>query len=315
MEIATIKQVKNEADILKVVGHFVQLKKDGANYVGTCPFHKERSSSFMVSKSKNIFKCFGCGAGGDVLDFVMKINGQTYGQSVKWIVDFHCLTLTPEYKPIEYIEPPASYIDTNIYQSSIKSDKPNNFTDWLNSIFPAINIIHPISTSKHWVGSVTFWYIDIDKKIRSGKIMQYNPLNGKRIKEPKALVTWVHKVLKINDFNLQVCLFGEHLLSEFPDKTVAIVESEKTAIVASIKYPKLLWLACGSKSYLSFNRCLPLSGRKVLLYPDVGAEDDWQKKADELNELIPNGNFEVRPIASEVKGYDLCDYIIDQINK
>ena len=315
MEVATIKQVKNEADILKVIGHFVELKKDGANYVGSCPFHNERSNSFIVSKSKNIFKCFGCGAGGDLIDFVIKKNNLTYGQAIKWIVDFHSLKLTPEYKPKQYIELPTSFIDPKFYYSSIKSDKPNNFTDWLNSIFPAVNIIYPISTSKHWIGSVTFWYIDIDKNIRSGKIMQYNPKNGKRVKEPKPLVTWVHKVLKIKDFNIQTCLFGEHLLSEYPDKKVAIVESEKTAIVASIKYPKILWIASGSLSNLTVKRCEVLKDRHVLLYPDVGAESKWIEKAKQLAEFMPTTTFDVRCIDSDIKGYDLCDYIIDNLDK
>ena len=315
MDVSKIKQVKNEADILKVVGHFVQLKKDGANYVGSCPFHTERSNSFVVSKSKNIFKCFGCGEHGDVLDFVMKKQSSTVGNAIKWIVEFHSLTLSPEYKVNEYVEPPTSFIDPKIYHSSIKSDKPNNFTDWLNSIFPTVNIIHPISTSKHWIGSVTFWYIDVDKNIRSGKIMQYNRLNGKRVKEPKPLVTWVHRVLKLNDFNVQTCLYGEHLLNEFPDKTVAIVESEKTAIVASIKYPRILWIASGSLSNLTARRCEVLKGRNVLLYPDVGAEDRWIEKANQLSEFMPDTKFEVRPLQSDIKGYDLCDYIIDQINK
>lgn len=315
MELSTIKQIKQQADIFKVINHFTPLKKDGINWRACCPIHGEKSPSFTVNINKNIFKCFGCGKSGDVIDFVMLVNNYKYTEAVNWISNFQSINLDTNYKPVEYIELPTSYIDNNIYKKSIKSDKPNNFTDWLKTVFPTLNIIHPVSTSKHWFGSVTFWYVDINGKIRSGKIMQYNPIDGKRVKDPKPLITWVHKILKIKDFNMKSCLYGENLLPEYPDKIVGIVESEKTAIVASIKYPKVLWIASGSLSNLTYKRCQVLKGRTVYLYPDVGAEERWIEKANDLSELMKDTKFEVHTINSDIKGYDLCDYIIDQINK
>jgi DNA primase len=68
---ASIELVKS-ASIAEVVGHFLPLKKAGANLTACCPFHSEKSPSFIVSPAKDIYKCFGCGAGGDAIRFVME---------------------------------------------------------------------------------------------------------------------------------------------------------------------------------------------------------------------------------------------------
>ena len=77
--------------------------------------------------------------------------------------------------------------------------------------------------------------------------MGYDSKTGHRIKEPKSLVTWAHAELKLADFHLVQCLFGEHLLREKPTATVGLVESEKTALVMTHFMPDLLWLATGGK--------------------------------------------------------------------
>jgi hypothetical protein len=94
-------------------------------------------------------------------------------------------------------------------------------------------------------------------------------------------VQWVHTVLKIPDFNLSQCLFGEHLLRD-TTKMVAIVESEKTAIIASCYLPDFIWLACGGSEGLSIDKCRCLRGRTVVLYPDAGMYDKWNDKAKAL---------------------------------
>jgi len=313
MTIAEIKSIKQNSDIVKVIGHFVELKRDGANYTASCPFHNERSKSFTVSASKNIFKCFGCGKSGDVIDFVISHTGKSKNEAIKWIADTQNITLDPGFVTKEYIEPPTDYLPEDIFRGALlKGSRSNNFRQWLYSIYPLHDLQHHISTSKHWPGAVIFWYIDINWNVRSGKIMQYNPETGKRVKEPKPLITWVHKVLRLPNFNFDTCLYGEHLLNRFLDKTVCIVESEKTAIVASIKYPGFIWLASGSLTNLTYKRCHVLKGRKIVLYPDVGAEERWLEKMNQLQELIP-GQWSMKMIQSKPKGYDLCDYILDNL--
>ena len=77
---------------------------------------------------------------------------------------------------------------------------------------------------------------------------------------------------------LTQCLFGEHLLPQHSDKTVALVESEKTAIICSAMMPQYLWLATGGKSGLTSERLSSLKGRKILVFPDIDAFKDWQQK-------------------------------------
>lgn len=64
-----IDQVRNQADIVDIIGNYVQLKKQGRNYSGLCPFHGEKTPSFSVSPEKQMFHCFGCGKGGNVFSF------------------------------------------------------------------------------------------------------------------------------------------------------------------------------------------------------------------------------------------------------
>jgi len=79
----TINEIKSRAHIVDVIGEYVHLKQAGNNYKGLCPFHSEKTPSFMVSPSKGIFHCFGCGAGGNVFTFLMKFKGITFPEAVR----------------------------------------------------------------------------------------------------------------------------------------------------------------------------------------------------------------------------------------
>ncbi len=81
----TIQQVIQAADIVDVVGDYVSLKKRGANMIACCPFHNEKTPSFYVSPSKQIYKCFGCGKGGDAVRFVMDLENLGYPEAIKWL--------------------------------------------------------------------------------------------------------------------------------------------------------------------------------------------------------------------------------------
>jgi len=83
----TIMQIKNASRIEDVIADFIDLKKAGVNYKAPCPFHHEKTGSFIVSPQKNIFKCFGCGESGDAISFLMKHNNFSYPQALKYIAD------------------------------------------------------------------------------------------------------------------------------------------------------------------------------------------------------------------------------------
>ena len=82
---STIDRIMVAADIVDVVGEFVTLRRSGANYKGLCPFHDEKTPSFMVSPSKQLCKCFSCGNGGNVVKFVMQHEQMTYPEALKWL--------------------------------------------------------------------------------------------------------------------------------------------------------------------------------------------------------------------------------------
>src|SRR5438874_11989121 len=79
--------VRNQGDIVRVVSDYVSLKKRGANYLACCTFHSEKTPSFTVHAGKGLFKCFGCGAGGSIFDFVMRIEGCGFPESVRIVAE------------------------------------------------------------------------------------------------------------------------------------------------------------------------------------------------------------------------------------
>ena len=83
----TIQQIQNRIDITEIVGSFVKLKKRGANYLGLCPFHNEKSPSFTVSPAKEIYKCFGCGKSGNTIGFLMDLEKYSYVESLRWLAN------------------------------------------------------------------------------------------------------------------------------------------------------------------------------------------------------------------------------------
>ena len=82
-----VDQVRAAADIVKIVGDYVKLRKAGANFVGLCPFHQEKTPSFSVHPVKQIFKCFGCGVAGDVFKFVMLIDSLTFPEALRRVAE------------------------------------------------------------------------------------------------------------------------------------------------------------------------------------------------------------------------------------
>ncbi len=83
----TIQEILGRIDIIDIIGGFVKLKKRGANYLGLCPFHNEKTPSFTVSPSKEIYKCFGCGRSGNSISFIMEHEKYSYVEALKWLAN------------------------------------------------------------------------------------------------------------------------------------------------------------------------------------------------------------------------------------
>ena len=120
--------------------------------------------------------------------------------------------------------------------------------------------------------------------------------------------------MEYDTYELKQCLFGEHLLATDQNKTVAIVESEKTAVICSIYFPEYIWLATGGLLNLSEEKLFVLKNRKVKLFPDLKAFDVWQEKVNLLSNCSISDYLERECTpAQREQGADLADYIT-QIN-
>lgn len=229
-------------------------------------------------------------------------------------------------KPVTLQPKPITFIPVEVFKQSLQIEKnvtqvakTNHFVKFLISLF-GVEVVSElvsryfIATSNHWEGSTIFWQIDTRGKIRTGKIMLYNAATGKRVKEPYNHINWIHKTLKQSEFELKQCLFGEHLLKD-KTKPVAIVESEKTAIISSVYLPQFIWLAVGSLTNLNAEKCSILNGRTVILFPDLNGFEKWSKKAKELSHLAifsVSDLLERKATEAERKqGFDIADYLIE----
>lgn len=153
-------------------------------------------------------------------------------------------------------------------------------------------------------GGVVFWEIDEEQRIRDGKIMFYrDDCHRDKAHEP----SWVTSRLKAQGdlasvFEPQRCLFGLHLINEtkiqeiekinlhnpknlcLNNKTIAVVEAEKTAVICSELFPEYVWMAAGGQTMLNAAKLYPLRERKVVLFPDTDPEgktwEDWRQKAE-----------------------------------
>lgn len=227
-------------------------------------------------------------------------------------------------RPVKPQPKPVSFIPVEVFKQSLQIEKTvsqvsevNHFLKYLIDLFGVevadhLRKLYFIGTSKHWNGATVFWQYTRGK-VRTGKIMQYNPTTGKRVKNLELPVYWVHKALKQPEFELRQCLFGEHLLID-KTKPVAIVESEKTAVIASVYLPQFIWVAVGSLTNLNAEKCSILKGRTVTLFPDLNGFDKWSSKAKELSHLA---TFTVSDLlerkateAEKKQGFDLADYLI-----
>lgn len=225
-----------------------------------------------------------------------------------------------EVKTIKPIQPQKpDFHSLNLQDKLINQYKTNltfdNLTTFLfdnfsfDEVDKAVSDYYLTGTNYFWKNSTMFWQIDTRERIRGAKIMLYDMNTGKRIKEPYNHINWLHKAIKEPNFNLCQCMFGLHLINQDYQKEIAIVESEKTAIIMSIYLPDYIWLATGSSGNFKFELLKPIKKRKCFAFPDKGEFKNWNNKAKELK----NKGFkiEVSNILEQTKfkkGFDLADY-------
>lgn len=194
-----------------------------------------------------------------------------------------------EYRPAlpqcQQKEVRTDYIPFSLIQRS--ESTRNTLMYYLSKFFHPSNLervtkMYHLGSTK--LGETIYPQIDTQGRCRTGKVMKYGE-DGHRIKRSEYdAVDWLHARLMrqqgraASDYHLQQCLFGEHLLPQRPNDVVCLVESEKSAVIASLVFPDSVWIAVGGKAMFSPERCKVLAGRDVLIYSDADAVEEWGSK-------------------------------------
>ncbi len=159
----------------------------------------------------------------------------------------------------------------------------NAFVQFLFDLFPDCSEEIQSVLKMYFVGTyqdyTCFPQTDRQMRVCKAKLMRYNQTTGKRLKGDFDTSSLVRKLKLKADFNYKQIFFGEHLLRRETVKPVAVVESEKTAIIAHLCMSQFVWLATGSKQWLKVERLQKLDNRQIILYPDADGFDQWQTLA------------------------------------
>ena len=139
-------------------------------------------------------------------------------------------------------------------------------------------------------GAAVYWQVDIHGNVRAGHVIAYDPATGKR----KGWQSWVHKLTtgkSAEDLNVQQCLYGQHLLKDWPmDAPVGVVEGEKTAVLCAALIPTIRWVAVGGLGQFGIGKLQALTGRRVIVFPDLSEDAKafraWKTTAIRIGHLF-----------------------------
>ena len=229
--------------------------------------------------------------------------------------------ITPKNLSVTIKEQLPSFIDRSIMEQTLSHYAINPLYTFLARCMGKAETdrlcsLYRIGTSRKWGGSVVFWQVDCNGRVHTGKIMLYDAITGKRVKHPQPHVCWVHTEMRLKDYHLRQCFFGEHLLSLYPDWKVFVVESEKTAVIASHFMPDVLWVATGGKNGCFNERAISsLAGRDVVLMPDLGASQEWQARLPMLYKVCRSVSVNdiLETMATDEQrsqGLDIADFLL-----
>ena len=279
-----------------------------------CPYHDDNHPSLHFSKAKGIFKCFACGAKGDLFKLVMDERNCTFVEACDWLVKEFNIFVIPsggkesrkngktetrkngatETRKQESVNPEIRKsvipLDATVVEKKTSAFCPLP-SDIISKSLSVDSLFCKSVVSAGYLsegqlrhaaaryrlgctkdGGVIFWEIDNQQQVHTGKIMYYQP-DCHRDKEHHP--TWVHSLMKDKlpeNYELQHCLFGQHLLTSalsHQPSAVCIVESEKTAFILSEILPDFLWLSCGGLHMFKAELLAPLVDYKVVIFPDT----------------------------------------------
>lgn len=285
-----------------------------------CWYHDDTHPSMHINKTKNIFKCFVCGKGGDVIKLVQDNENLSFIEACDWLVREFDITV------VNQVNHGACPNDSSVAEirGTVPCDSPGSKrADHSASNIATLTPLSPDLVSKslstastfcqslvsqgyltdsqmHHAadryrlgaskeGRVIFWEIDEQQHVHTGKLMHYQPdCHRDKTHNP----TWVHALMKDKlpqGYELHHCLFGLHLLSD--NKAVCIVESEKTAVILSELFPDYTWLSCGGLQMFKPELLIPLVNHKVVIFPDTDETGEafttWSDIVQQASRLYP----------------------------
>ena len=271
-----------------------------------CPYHEDQHPSLHFSTKRGCFKCFVCGAKGDAIKLVQDQENLSFTEACDWIIKA-CNIVVVEDAPAsksvrsvgsvcEIKQPSVCPLDPALVDRSLSVDSvfcrslvSNGYLT--TSQMQSAASRYRLGATKE--GGVIFWEIDAQNRVHTGKIMYYqSDCHRDKTHTP----TWVHALIKEElpqDYELQHCLFGLHLINTGAVKPphIAIVESEKTAVIMSEIIPEFIWLSCGGLQMFKPELLSPLTDHKVILFPDTDESGEafttWTQIAQQASKLYP----------------------------
>jgi len=217
---------------------------------------------------------------------------------------------------------PVSYLPIKILERSVMQCKRCEFYSILVKLFKedvAMDLCLKYHIGSNKDGITAFWQVDISGNVRECKTIPFR--NDGHRDQSRTILFRGKKILNDDNANLKLCYFGEDLLSlpENFDKPVALFESEKSAVIASIYYPEFVCIATGGKhgaKWTEKNVCKVLAGKSVILFPDADAYESWESKSSKLGEnagctVAVSDHLEKNATSEEkVNGFDIADYLL-----
>lgn len=286
----TIDEIFNACVIEDVVGDFVTLKKRGANYLGNCPFHNEKTPSFTVSPAKGIYKCFGCGKAGNAVNFIMEHEHYTYPEALKYLADKYQIEVEEEEQSDAQIE--AANEKESLYIVSNFAAK--YFVDQLLNTDKgkAIGLSYfeergftPATIEKFQLGySPDEWTAFTDEALNSGYDLKYLEKSGLTIvKENKKFDRFKGRVMfPIHNLSGRVLGFGGRILIN-DKKAAKYINSPESEIYD--KSNVLYGIYFAKKSMVQEDNCFLVEGyTDVISLSQAGVENVVASSGTSLTE-------------------------------
>lgn len=290
-----LSDLKLRLNIIDVIGRRIPLKRKGKEHVGYCPFHNEKSPSFTVSFTKQIYKCFGCGVSGDSIAFVQAYERKDFKEAIEMLaaevgMNIESGTHIPvRWDPIPRQAPErtAKVIDPALVRRSMQKYEQQPLFRWFcerfgyHAALSVFQMYYVGTASKRKDGTdlapdeygTIFWQLDYNGNPAMAQMIRYKGFNRDKDVPPIRLYK--------QDDGYAGCFFGEHLLGlvhrSGVQPLVCIVESEKSAMICSMYLPTMdtargerecVWLASVGSNGMTDEKIRVLAGCDVVLFPD-----------------------------------------------